>query len=210
MPNRKTDLIQQLVSVPPLSSQHHTLVGQNSCFFNCVNTSLNECAVIEISSHLDKFLRGRLLPWHTPPWQKFGRANAFQNKQSNVFSARSVVHNNLSILSRPGKAFPRERKWLCEYHNAWPSLGTLKYSSFWRWNSFQGHVTRHLDVAITLMMTMSSLSKILQSKNFSWEKLLTKSWNLQKKDVMDNAHSFSRKGSGFRIINTFHCVPSYS
>ena len=102
--------------------------------------------------------------------------------QSNVFSARSVVH--LSILSRPGKAFPRERKWLCEYHNAWPSLGTLKYSSFWRWNSFQGHVTRHLDVAITLMMTMSSLSKILQSKNFSWEKLLTKSWNLQKKTTI--------------------------
>ena len=130
------------------------------------------------------------------------------SNQSNAFSAE--WKDNISILSKPDKAFPRERKWLCEYHSAWPSSGTLKYSSFWRWNSFQGHVTRHLDVAITLMMTMSSLSKILQSKNFSWEKLLTKSWNLQKKDVMDNAHSFSRKGSGFRIINTFHCLPSYS
>ena len=98
LPIKKTDLIQQLVSVPSLSSQHHTLVGQNSCFSNCVNTSLNECAVIEISSHLDKFLRGRLLPWHTPPWQKFVRANAFQNKESNVLSACSVVHNNLNII----------------------------------------------------------------------------------------------------------------
>ena len=90
-----------------------------------------------VCAYQDRFQRGLWLPWHTPPWQKFGRANAFKTSKVMSFSARSVVHNNLSILSRPGKAFPRERKWLCEYHSAWPSLGTLKYSLFWRWNFFK-------------------------------------------------------------------------
>ena len=102
---------------------------------------------IEKSSHLGRFLRGQLLPWHTPPWQKFGRANAFQIKV--LSSQLAEWKDNLSILSKPDKAFPRERKWLCEYHSAWPSLGTLKYSLFWRWNSFQGYVTQHQDVAVT-------------------------------------------------------------
>ena len=165
---------------------------------------------IEKSSHLGRFLRGQLLPWHTPPWQKFGRANAFQIKV--LSSQLAEWKDNLSILSKPDKAFPRERKWLCEYHSAWPSLGTLKYSLF-EVEFFSRLCDATPRCCGYLMMTKSSLSKIPQSENFSWETMLTKLWNLQKKATIKmlwTIHILFRRGSGFRIINTFHCLPSYS